>query len=60
MPDNAYLYKSSNRHRVRVLVPEEDESTTRQLLNQHEPLVSEPTTLNGFQLWLLRVLGGGI
>jgi hypothetical protein len=45
---------------VRVLVSEEDESTARQLLNQHEPLVSEPTILNGFQRWLLRVLGGGI
>ena len=43
---------------VRVLVSEEDESTARLLLNQQEPLVLEPTTLNGFQQWLLRVLGG--
>ena len=43
---------------VRVLVSEEDKSAARQLLNQDEPLVPTPTTLNGFQRWLLRVLSG--
>ena len=44
---------------VRVLVSEEDESTARQLLNQGESLVLAPATLNRFQRWVLRVLGGG-
>jgi hypothetical protein len=44
---------------VRVLVSEEDESTARQLLNQLEPSVSAPTSPNGFQKWLVKILGGG-
>jgi hypothetical protein len=43
---------------VRVLVSKEDEYAARQLLNQHEPLVSVPKAPNTFQKWLIKWLGG--
>ena len=43
---------------VRVLVSAEDESMARQLLNQREPSVLTPALPNGFQRWLMRILGG--
>jgi hypothetical protein len=41
-----------------VLVSKEDEYAARQLLNQHEPLVSATKAPNAFQKWLFKLLGG--
>jgi hypothetical protein len=43
---------------VRVLVSVEDDLAARQLLNQGEPLAHASKPANGFQKWLINLLGG--